>query len=44
MDISEFDVILRIDWLMAHRVIIDCDRRLSPTHRMVLCYVSGAEA
>ena len=26
MDISEFDVILRMDWLMAHRVIIDCDR------------------
>ena len=26
-DISEFDVILRIDWLTAHRVIIDCDRR-----------------
>ena len=27
MDISEFDVILGIDWLTAHRVIIDCDRR-----------------
>ena len=27
MDMSEFDVILRIDWLTAHRVVIDCDRR-----------------
>ena len=27
MDMSEFDVILGIDWLTAHRVIINCDRR-----------------
>ena len=27
MDISEFDAILRMDWLAAHRVVIDCDRR-----------------
>ena len=27
MDISYFDVILGMDWLTAHRVIIDCDRR-----------------
>ena len=27
IDMSEFDVILGIDWLMAHQVIIDCDRR-----------------
>ena len=27
MDISEFDVILRMDWFTAHRVIIDCDRK-----------------
>ena len=27
MDISKFKVILRMDWLMAHRVVIDCDRR-----------------
>ena len=26
MDISEFDVILKIDWLMAYRVIINCER------------------
>ena len=25
MDMSEFDVILRMDWLTAHQVIIDCD-------------------
>ena len=27
MDMSKFDVILRMDWLTKHRVIIDCDRR-----------------
>ena len=27
MDISDFDVILGMDWLMAHRVVIDCERR-----------------
>ena len=26
-DMSEFEVILRMDWLTAHRVVIDCDRR-----------------
>ena len=26
MDMSEFEVILGMDWLMAHRVVIDCDR------------------
>ena len=26
MDISEFEVILGMDWLTAHRVVIDCDR------------------
>ena len=24
---SKFDVILGMDWLMTHRVFIDCDRR-----------------
>ena len=24
---SEFDIILGMDWLMAHRVVIDCDHR-----------------
>ena len=27
MDISDYDVILGMDWLMAHRVVIDCDSR-----------------
>ena len=27
IEISEFDVILRMYWLMDHRVAIDCDRR-----------------
>ena len=27
MDMSEFDVIFRMDYLTAHRVVIDCDRR-----------------
>ena len=27
MDMSEFDVILRMDWLTSYRVFIDCERR-----------------
>ena len=27
MDISDFDVILGMDWLTAHRVVINCDSR-----------------
>ena len=27
MDVLEFDVMLGIDWLMTHRVVIDCERR-----------------
>ena len=27
IEMSKFDVILRMDWLTAHRVVIDCDRR-----------------
>ena len=27
MDISDFDVILSMDWLTAHRVVIDCDSK-----------------
>ena len=26
MDMSEFEVILGMDWLTAHQVVIDCDR------------------
>ena len=32
MDMSKFDVILGMDWLMAHRVVIDCDRRRVTTY------------
>ena len=28
MDMSDFDVILRMDWLTTYRVIIDCERRI----------------
>ena len=27
MEISDFDVILGMDWLTAHRVVIDCDSK-----------------
>ena len=27
LDMSEFDVILRMDWLIAYRIVIDCERR-----------------
>ena len=27
MDMSEYDVILEMDWLTVHRIVIDCDRR-----------------
>ena len=27
MDMTEFDIILGMDWLMEHQVVIDCDRR-----------------
>ena len=27
MDMSKFDVILRMDWLIAYRIVIDCERR-----------------
>ena len=32
MDISDFDVILGMDWLTAHRVFIDCDTRRITTY------------
>ena len=37
MDISEFDVILGMDWLMAHRVVINCD------HRRVTAYTQDSD-
>ena len=32
MDMPEFDVILGMDWLMAYRVVIDCERRRVTTY------------
>ena len=44
MDISKFDVILRMDWLTAYKVLIMIVGGLPPTHKMLLCYVSEGEA
>ena len=39
MDMSEFDVILGMDWLTAYRIVIDCERwRVPPTRRTVLMW------
>ena len=39
MDLSKFDVILGMDWLMAYRIVIDCKRgRVPPTRRTVLMW------
>ena len=41
MDMSEFDVILGMDWLTAYRVVIDCERRRVTAIRrtvLVLCF------
>ena len=39
MDMSEFDVILWMDWLTANRVVIDCERkRVTALRRMVLVW------
>ena len=27
LDMSEFDIILRMDWLIAYMIVIDCERR-----------------
>ena len=32
MDMSEFDVNLGMDWLMAYIVVIDCERRRSTAY------------
>ena len=32
MDMSEFDVILGVDWLIAYRIVIDCERRRVTTY------------
>ena len=44
MDMSEFDVILGMDWLTAYRTVIDCEHmRVSSTRRTILMwYFRGA--
>ena len=32
MDMSEFDVILGMDWLTASKVVIDCERKRATTY------------
>ena len=43
MDISEFEVILRMDWLIAYKVVIDCKRmRITAyTQAVLLWYFKG---
>ena len=44
MDISDFDVILGMDWLIAHRVVIDCDsRRITTYTRDGICVTFQGE-
>ena len=41
IDISEFNVILRMDWLTVHRAIFDCDHRWVTAYTqdgIVLCF------
>ena len=39
VDMSKLEVILRMDWLIAYRVVIDCERRrVPPIRRTVLVW------
>ena len=42
-DISDFDVILNMDWLTAHIVVIDCDLRwvTTYTHDVIMLRFRG---
>ena len=42
MDMSEFDVILEMDWLTAYRDVIDCERRRDAG--WCSCCISGGQA
>ena len=44
MDMLKFDVILGMDWLIAYKIVIDCERRrVTAIHRTVLVlYFRGA--
>ena len=44
MDISDFDVILGMDWLTAHRVVIDCDSRRITAYTLDGIHVTFQEA
>ena len=39
MDMSEFDVILGMNWLTTHQVIIDCDRKRVTSYTLDGIYV-----
>ena len=40
MDMTEFDIILGMDWLTEHRIVIDCDhRRVTAYTRNGVCVV-----
>ena len=40
IDMSEFEVILGMDWLMTHRVSIDCDcKRVTPCAQDCTCFI-----
>ena len=40
MDMSEFDVILGMDWLTTHWVVIDCDRKRVTTYTLdCICFM-----
>ena len=40
MDMSDFDVILGMDWLTAHRVVINCDhKRITAYTHDVVCVI-----
>ena len=40
MDMSEFDVIIGMDWLTAHQVVIDCDcKRVTAYTQDGICFM-----
>ena len=43
IDMSEFDVILGMDWMMAYKVVIDCERRrvAAYTQTVLVLYFRG---
>ena len=44
MDISDFDVILGMDWLTSHQVVIDCDsKRITAYTRDGICVTFQGE-